>query len=777
MIYFSKIPRSLAAKLTDYHNKIVDASIVGHSTRARSLRLEAAEAIMQAHLKIDSPLLEQVVLFQKNHLEALQRGKQEQAKEWLLASYAAYQILFYGPAISNAAQKAMEQRVSLAHTVEKDEISKLISQHTTNPQEQDCREQAAFHTENVVDYLLRASEAKHSKNDFLIKSWEEVAEGASQTALLWIKAAKSFQSCSLFGLTSLFHLEIVRHSENKNKRKLLRIASYISILLSQQQWKDPFAEKDFCQQQILKTTSTGNILLALYWRRVKKEIDFFLQHTQKLSPKAPTIDSSLWNSFIRDLQSTSPLKTFLYGIPNDDFPIPATSWIFSTDERLEAAANYRYWATRSQLLLKDKLSDWTSRLLTEERSSVSNAEERIYFWKENIHAYQSYSTKSHTPAWNEAARRARQIVLLWKKSIIKKREKNFNFLLASVWSLIARSAEKKIQYHLCSILMQTISFCLPKECIPDLECKEAWKKGKLVPRIEFTMFYSWIYQSWQRLQQAGVTSALSTKLLEPGVVMTLGNYLTTSLGLDAMMPKETFLVDVTADRPPHPGAQLHVVENRMQTQLLPHAVFIPHWPQRGLIPRDLNRGLRFENVAFFGEPKNLAPELHSKAWQQRLSQELGITFYLQGNQGWHDYSNVDAVIAIRSFSSSRYLNKPATKLYNAWHAGVPFIGGLDSAFAADGRPGTDYLVATSLEEVFSHLEQLKKDSHLRAKLVQEGFNSAKNFTSEVILEHWKKLIEDTIPKSVAAWQKKNSWSRRFFFLRQYFAYLLCRYWK
>lgn len=760
MISFSKIPPTLAAELARYRSNIIDASIVGHSTRARSLRLEAAGALMQANVEENSPLFEQATLFKKNHFEATQHGEQEKAKEWLLAAYAAYQILLYGPVINDAAKKAMEQRVLLA------------SHLTKNPQEQDCREQAAFHAENVVDYLLRASEAKHSKNNFLISCWEEVAQGAREASSLWIKAANSLCSYSFFGLIPLLRIEVVRHAENKNKRKLLRIASYFSTLLSHQQWKDPLTEKKYCRKKILQATSIGNIALASYWRLVEKEIDCFISAQIFSAPN----DAEHWCSFVLD--STTLLQAFLYGISNTSFHVPATSWIFATDERLEAAANYRYWVMRSQFSLKDQPSDWLLRLTTEEFSSsaATSAQEHSRFWEESAHDYRAHATEvsTETPsaAWEEAARRAEQLVLLWKKIATKKKNGKSYYFSGWFRILFARSAEKKLQHHLRSILMQTISFCLPAECTPDLECEQAWREGKLVPRIEFTMFYSWVYQSWQRLQQASIDCSLSTKLLEPGVIVTLGNYLITSLGLDSMMPMETFLVDVTADRAPHPGAQLHVVENKMQAQLLPHAIFIPHWPQRGLIPRDPSRDLRFENVVFFGEPKNLAPELRSKVWQQRLSRELGISFFLQGNQGWHDYSNVDAVIAIRSFSSSRYLKKPATKLYNAWHAGVPFIGGRDTAYATDGRPGIDYLIATSPEEVFTHLRQLKENPHLRWSLVQEGSLSAKKFTHEVILEHWKKLIQETIPKNVAAWQKKSKWNRRLFFMRQYFACLL-----
>ena len=87
MINSAKPQLPFSTELANYRSKIIDASIVGHSTRARALRLEAAGAMMQANLKEESPLFEQAALLKKNHFEALQNGVQEKANEWLLAAY------------------------------------------------------------------------------------------------------------------------------------------------------------------------------------------------------------------------------------------------------------------------------------------------------------------------------------------------------------------------------------------------------------------------------------------------------------------------------------------------------------------------------------------------------------------------------------------------------------------------------------------------------------------------------------------------------------------
>ncbi len=133
---------------------------------------------------------------------------------------------------------------------------------------------------------------------------------------------------------------------------------------------------------------------------------------------------------------------------------------------------------------------------------------------------------------------------------------------------------------------------------------------------------------------------------------------------------------------------------------------------------------------------------------------------------WHDYSNVDAVIAIRDFSRARQLHKPATKLYNAWLAQVPFIGGNDSAYRSDGRPGVDYLIAQSPEQVLEHLRKLKEDPAFRAHLIQNGFESGKKFNRSATLERWKSLIQETLPGLAFQWQKKSPSQRACYLLAQ-----------
>jgi hypothetical protein len=314
-----------------------------------------------------------------------------------------------------------------------------------------------------------------------------------------------------------------------------------------------------------------------------------------------------------------------------------------------------------------------------------------------------------------------------------------------------------------------ISFCLPKEHFPDQAWIRSWEQGDVLPLQEqgkAATSQCWIYQTWALLIQAGIPCSLVEGLPEHGGIIIAMSHLFPTITTPfkakrkkslktASLHRNFFFVDIVADALPHPAAHLHLVQNRAHAMRLPRSIFMPHWPQPHLIPRNQARGSLFEKIAFFGDSNNLAPQLRSRAWQEKLSRKLGIVLEIRAADRWHDYSDVDGVIATRDFSLARHLHKPATKLYNAWLAHVPFIGGYDSAYAADGHPGRDYLVGGTPEEIFQHLKKLKEDLLFRKHLVTHGALAATAYTREATLERWKKLLQITLPKAVHDWEKKS----------------------
>jgi hypothetical protein len=305
-----------------------------------------------------------------------------------------------------------------------------------------------------------------------------------------------------------------------------------------------------------------------------------------------------------------------------------------------------------------------------------------------------------------------------------------------------------------------VHFYLPESYLPDPGRQEAWKSGKITQLEEagkIACAQCWIYQTWVALERAGFPARLTHSLPGDGILVALTNCLSS----DFRAPDRVFFVGVMADYVAHPGAHLHLVQNKVHARRLWNSAFMPLWPHPNLIPRDSARMERFENVCFFGESSNLAPELSDSRWQKRLKDELGLNFIVCGADRWDDYREADCVVAVRGFGRSAYLHKPGTKLYNAWLAGVPFIGGMDSAYAADGKPGRDFLQVSKRDELFAHLRQLRERPELRQQLVAAGRAAASNFSFQATLARWQRLLGDTVPELAAHWQRKSVATRRF----------------
>jgi len=302
-----------------------------------------------------------------------------------------------------------------------------------------------------------------------------------------------------------------------------------------------------------------------------------------------------------------------------------------------------------------------------------------------------------------------------------------------------------------------VCFYLPESFLPSAEKQALWPRGDgttLEQSGKIAAAQSWIYRTWMMLQKDGCPAELVHTIPDRGCVVALSGNIPPSFRASTGL----FLADVVADGLPHPAAALHIVQNAAHARRLPRGRFMPHWPQPGLVPRDETRGPVWQRAAFFGTGENLATELRSVAWQDELKQKTGMVLEIRGADRWHDYSDVDAVIAIRDFSGAKQLHKPATKLYNAWLAGVPFIGGTDSAYGSEGEAGADYLVARSPAEVIAHLQRLKGDPNLRDRLVAAGRRKSVSRNPEAITAMWREFVEEKIPPLVAARRRRTAFT-------------------
>ena len=283
-----------------------------------------------------------------------------------------------------------------------------------------------------------------------------------------------------------------------------------------------------------------------------------------------------------------------------------------------------------------------------------------------------------------------------------------------------------------------------------------WEAGvvpDLLPGGKAASAQAWLFQTWMSVRDE-VDSSIVQSLPENGIVVTLSNFLPPNFRAS----RHQFIAAVAADFLPHSGAQLQILQNAAHAKRLPGSIFMPHWPQPNLIPRNPARGDAFETMAFFGDEQNLAPELRTEAFKNELREVCGLQLRIQKANEWHDYSVIDAVLAVRDFSSARHLHKPATKLYNAWIAGVPFISGRDSACAAEAKDGIEYFTARSKTELLELLAHLKKNPALRKATVEAGQKKSTSRNRDAVRRLWVDFLNFNLPPIASRRVHKNPMS-------------------
>jgi hypothetical protein len=159
------------------------------------------------------------------------------------------------------------------------------------------------------------------------------------------------------------------------------------------------------------------------------------------------------------------------------------------------------------------------------------------------------------------------------------------------------------------------------------------------------------------------------------------------------------------------------------------------------------------NVCYFGERENLVPELGEDVFR-RWCESRGMKFTIVPRDAWHDYSDCDVVLAVRSFGTLEWHHsKPATKLFNAWLAGVPAVLGAESAYRVEGRRGENYLEALDIAAVRAHLDSLLSDLAIRDRLTRNGLKEAANVSVDATATKWVHAIEAEVFPRFARWKR------------------------
>lgn len=259
--------------------------------------------------------------------------------------------------------------------------------------------------------------------------------------------------------------------------------------------------------------------------------------------------------------------------------------------------------------------------------------------------------------------------------------------------------------------------------------------------------HGWVWPLYCQLKMRENSVSFSYELQEGAVNIIHGQVARRQL--KASDVSRYFIIGVRADFRPFPYGQFEIVQNKKTCG--GRRIYLPHYPQPGLISRDPSRGHMVSNICYTGRLNNLADI-------DLLKQELdrvGCALVLKEYGHWHELLDVDVLIGVRSFSKKPYNDKPASKLINAWLAGIPFIGGFDSAYSQVGTPEKDYLRVLTMTDLVNAVVTLRDDGELYNSMVFKGYQSAKEYTVEKITDRWIEFLSRDVEPAFNRWNQKG----------------------
>jgi hypothetical protein len=290
----------------------------------------------------------------------------------------------------------------------------------------------------------------------------------------------------------------------------------------------------------------------------------------------------------------------------------------------------------------------------------------------------------------------------------------------------------------------------------------------------FTGLEAWIYQSFILLKSSlnNYDFRLTDKPDEKGIIFFHKKY----FPLNYKPRHDQYLICLQADLGRHPSAQMHVVQNPFQAKniwvnkrLFPDfcfgfagTLFVPHWPQAGLIQRDERRGVKIETISYLGQSTNLSNSAFIAI--KKVSEQFGLNFILKESpQDWTDYSHIDIVIALRDFGDTAFYAKPTTKIINGIFSGAITLAGFDSSACYIKSAYCNQLrqvknidqLKFQFEEIIENPAQAFYESNLMKSQLAE-------FTTVKLIRQWTTVIQ-MANIMAQKWSKVSSFERDFFF--------------
>lgn len=290
-----------------------------------------------------------------------------------------------------------------------------------------------------------------------------------------------------------------------------------------------------------------------------------------------------------------------------------------------------------------------------------------------------------------------------------------------------------------------IHFLLPPERAQMLACLSRMRLGYDYPYWLGGKF-NWAAQSWLVLREYREGMTIGT---EPVAGRINFGHVRTWRALDER--RGEFRVSARADYPRLFDVDFEVLQNP-SALTCKTGLYLPYWPTPGLIPRsEKRRDVR--TVAYAGRQGrlNLAKELLSRSG----GAFAGFEFRTIPPQHWHDLSGIDVLVAIRSFDRRLHRNKPPSKLFSAWRAGIPLVAGWDSAYSAIGVPGRDYVRVESESGLCAALRRLAEDPEFYDAMVQAGLRRAPEVSHEAVAQQWLAAFDGPIASAWERWSQSG----------------------
>ncbi|MGJ8694438.1 MAG: hypothetical protein ACSHW0_18365 [Thalassotalea sp.] len=257
----------------------------------------------------------------------------------------------------------------------------------------------------------------------------------------------------------------------------------------------------------------------------------------------------------------------------------------------------------------------------------------------------------------------------------------------------------------------------------------------------------WIYQTYVLLKKRGFNVDISDHFIADEICIAHYDNLHTS------PPANSYAVAVRGDRDRSFICSFELIQSPSGKEYNKN-IYVPHWPQLNLIPRESNRCNKIERIGYFGEKKYLPQRFQSESFNLALK-SLGVELVVRDTfEQWSDYSNIDAVLAVRDGNPYYLASKPVSKLVNAWLAGCPALLGKEPIFNHYRQSALDFIEVDTAEDVLDAIYRLQNDSLLYENMRINGLKRAIEVDHDAVATNWITVINEEIIPDYNLWLKK-----------------------